>query len=249
VNASAGEAAVSAPAGESVRRVDSIDWERVSEELEARGNARIDRLLTPDECNALAALYPLDYIFRNRVMMERHGFGHGEYKYFRCPLPGIVAGLRSALYRYLAPTANRWNAAMGMDVRYPETHTDFIARCHAAGQYKPTPLLLNYGADDYNCLHQDPYGAHVIPLQVTILFSETERDFSGGEFVITGQRPRRQSRPKWCRGGRVDAAAVAVHERPVRGTRGVYRVNLRHGVSHVRAGRRCACGLIFHDAE
>jgi hypothetical protein len=179
-----------------VERVKALDWERVSQDLDAQGSAMIERLLNPVECDALAELYPEDGIFRSRVVMARHGFGRGEYKYFSYPLPDIIAGLRTAIYPHLVPLANRWNAAMGIDVRYPEKHADFLARCHDAWQLRPTPLLLQYGEGDYNCLHQDLYGEDVFPLQVTILLSEPERDFTGGEFVLTEQRPRMQSRPE-----------------------------------------------------
>ena len=207
------------------------------------------RLLSPDECRSLAELYSDEDRFRGRVVMESHGFGRGEYKYFSYPLPHVVASLRTALYARLAPMANRWNAAMAIDVRYPDKHADFLARCHAAGQTRPTPLLLQYGADDYNCLHQDLYGEHVFPLQVAILLSEPESDFTGGEFVIAEQRPRTQSRAEVVPLRQGDAAVFAVHHRPVQGTRGVYRVHLRHGVSRVRTGRRHTVGVIFHDAS
>lgn len=231
------------------QRVIAIDWERVSQDLDAHGSAMIKQLITPTECDALAQLYPEDGIFRSRVVMAQHGFGRGEYKYFSYPLPDIIAGLRTAIYPHLAPVANRWNTAMGINVRYPEKHVDFIIRCHDAGQLKPTPLLLQYGAGDYNCLHQDLYGEHVFPLQVTILLSEPERDFTGGEFVLTEQRPRMQSRPEVVPLRQGDAVIFAVHYRPVQGTRGgVYRVNLRHGVSRVRSGHRHTAGIIFHDA-
>jgi uncharacterized protein len=220
----------------------------VSKDLDAQGCAMIEGLITPEECDALAGLYPEDGIFSSRVVMGQHGFGRGEYKYFSYPLPDIIAGLRTVIYPRLAPIANRWNAAMGINVRYPEKHADFIARCHDAGQLRPTPLLLQYGADDYNCLHQDLYGEHVFPLQVTILLSEPERDFTGGEFVLTEQRPRMQSRPEVVPLRQGDAVVFAVHHRPVQGTRGVYRVNLRHGVSRVRSGHRHTLGVIFHDA-
>jgi hypothetical protein len=226
----------------------TTDWDGVARELDARGAAIIEHLLTPAECTALAALYPDDRLFRSRIVMGRHGFGRGEYKYFSYPLPEIIAELRTALYPKLAPIANRWNAAMGIDVEYPVAHADFIERCHAAGQRKPTPLLLQYGPDDFNCLHQDLYGEHVFPLQVAVLLSEPGRGFEGGEFVLTEQRPRMQSRAEVVALRQGDAVAFAVHHRPVQGTRGVYRVNLRHGVSRIRSGRRHTLGIIFHDA-
>lgn len=229
-------------------RIDALDWDRITRELDARGSAVMPRLLAPDECAALADLYDDDARHRSRVVMARHGFGRGEYKYFRYPLPDPVQALRAALYPRLAPLANRWNEAMDIGVAYPARHEAFLARCHAAGQVRPTPLLLRYGADDYNCLHQDLYGEHVFPLQVAILLSQPGRDFSGGEFVLTEQRPRMQSRPEVVPLSQGDAVAFAVHHRPVQGTRGVYRVNLRHGVSRLRSGQRHALGVIFHDA-
>ncbi|MGO4395629.1 2OG-Fe(II) oxygenase [Variovorax sp. M-6] len=232
----------------SAREVDRVDWSRVGGDLDEQGSALIPGLLTPEQCAAMAALYAEEAPFRSRVVMERHGFGRGEYKYFGYPLPGLVAGLREAVYPQLAPIANRWNQAMGVDVRYPPQHAEFIARCHAAGQLRPTPLLLQYGPQDYNCLHQDLYGDQVFPLQLVVLLSEPGRDFTGGEFVMTEQRPRMQSRPMVLPLRQGDAAVIAVHQRPVQGTRGVYRVNLRHGVSRVRSGRRHTLGIIFHDA-
>jgi uncharacterized protein len=226
----------------------AVDWDRVSRDLDARGNAVLEQLLSTEECRALAALYPADGMFRSRIVMGRHGFGRGEYKYFDYPLPERVAALRTALYPRLVATANRWNEAMGIDVRYPAAHAEFGARCHAAGQRKPTPLLLQYEAEDYNCLHQDVYGAHVFPVQVAILLSEPGRDFTGGELVMTEQRPRMQSRAEVVPLGQGDAVAFAVRHRPVQGTRGAYRVNLRHGVSRIRSGRRHTLGIIFHDA-
>ena len=232
-----------------VERVRALDWDRVSRDLDAYGAAVLDCLLPPEACAALAALYPEDGLFRSRVIMGRHGFGRGEYKYFAYPLPPIIAGLRTALYPRLTPVANRWNEAMGVEVRYPPEHRDFIARCHTAGQRKPTPLLLQYDADDFNCLHQDLYGEHVFALQVAILLSEPGRDFTGGEFVLTEQRPRMQSRAEVVPLRQGDGVAFAVHHRPVQGTRGAYRVNLRHGVSRLRSGRRHTVGIIFHDAK
>jgi uncharacterized protein len=226
----------------------AVDWDRVSRDLDARGNAVLEQLLSTEECRALAALYPADGMFRSRIVMGRHGFGRGEYKYFDYPLPERVAALRTALYPRLVATANRWNEAMGIDVRYPAAHAEFVARCHAAGQRKPTPLLLQYEAEDYNCLHQDVYGEHVFPVQVAILLSEPDRDFTGGELVMTEQRPRMQSRAEVVPLGQGDAVAFAVRHRPVQGTRGAYRVNLRHGVSRIRSGRRHTLGIIFHDA-
>jgi uncharacterized protein len=229
-------------------RLGTIDWGAVSHDLDAHGCALLAGLLTPEECDAVAALYPDESLFRSRVVMSRHGFGRGEYKYFSYPLPDLVAELRTSLYPHLAPIANRWNAVMRVGVRYPALHADFIARCHAAGQVRPTPLLLQYGADDYNCLHQDLYGEQVFPLQVAILLSAAGRDFTGGEFVLTEQRPRMQSRPHVVPLKQGDAVVFAVHHRPVQGTRGAYRVNMRHGVSRVLSGHRCTLGVIFHDA-
>ena len=229
-------------------RIAAVDWPRVGTDLEAQGAAVIERLVTPAECQALAALYPRDEVFRSRVVMARHGFGRGEYRYFCYPLPVLIDGLRMALYPRLVPVANRWHEAMGSGVRFPDRHADFIARCHAAGQQRPTPLLLQYGPGDYNCLHQDLYGEHVFPLQVVLLLSEPGRDFDGGEFVMTEQRPRMQSRAIVLALRQGDVAVIAVHHRPVQGTRVVYRVNLRHGVSRVHSGARHTAGIIFHDA-
>jgi uncharacterized protein len=226
----------------------TIEWERVARDLDAQGSAVIERLISPKECAALAALYPNDALFRSRVVMAKHGFGQGEYKYFAYPLPELIARLRTTLYPHLAAVANRWNEAMGMELGFPAKHGEFIKRCHGAGQRRPTPLLLQYGPGDYNCLHQDLYGEHVFPLQLTLLLSEPGRDFAGGEFVLTEQRPRMQSRAEVVPLRQGDAVIFAVHHRPVRGTRGAYRVNLRHGVSRVRSGRRHTAGIIFHDA-
>jgi len=229
-------------------RIDHLDWPRIESDLDARGNALVEGLIEPERCAELAALYADDSRFRSRVVMARHGYGRGEYRYFRYPLPETVATLRSAFYPHLASIANRWNQAMEITSQYPLAHEDYLERCHAAGQIRPTPLLLQYGADDYNCLHQDLYGEHVFPLQVAILLSEPQRDFDGGEFVLTEQRPRMQSRPEVVPLRQGDGVIFAVHHRPVQGTRGVYRVNLRHGVSRVRRGRRHTLGVIFHDA-
>jgi hypothetical protein len=230
-------------------RVTAIDWTKATGDLDTQGCAVLKGLLTPEECRALAALYPEDRIFRSRIVMGRHGFGRGEYKYFAYPLPMPIAELRPALYARLQPIANRWNEAMDIGIRYPESHEAFLARCHKAGQLRPTPLLLQYGEGDYNCLHQDLYGEHVFPLQVAILLSEPRRDFEGGEFVLTEQRPRMQSRAEVVPLGQGDGVAFAVHVRPVQGTRGFYRVNMRHGVSRLRSGHRHTVGVIFHDAK
>jgi len=228
--------------------VGSFDWAGIAAHLDAHGWARLETLLSGEECAAIAALYDDERRFRSHVRMERHGFGRGEYKYFAYPLPERVADLRRAVYQELRPIANGWNEAMGKSVRYPAAHAEYLEACHAAGQARPTPLLLRYGAGDYNCLHQDLYGTHVFPLQLAVLLSDPQRDFAGGEFVLTEQRPRMQSRAEVVPLGRGDAVIFAVHHRPVQGRRGAYRVNLRHGVSRVRSGRRHALGVIFHDA-
>ncbi|MGA3227983.1 MAG: 2OG-Fe(II) oxygenase [Acidobacteriaceae bacterium] len=230
-------------------RVEKLDWPAVSADLDAYGWAGFKELLTADECTAISGLYADSRKFRSQVIMAQHGFGRGEYKYFCYPLPEIVAGLRTAIYPHLAPIANRWNEAMGIQVRYPDSHGLFIERCHQAGQTRPTPLLLQYGVGDYNALHQDVYGEHVFPLQLAILLSEPERDFTGGEFVLTEQRPRMQSRAEVVPLRQGDGVVFAVHHRPVNGTRGSYRVNLRHGVSRLRSGCRHTLGIIFHDAK
>ncbi|MGJ4949278.1 2OG-Fe(II) oxygenase [Bradyrhizobium sp. HKCCYLS20291] len=229
--------------------IDAIDWATVERDLDSSGCAVLPQLVSPDTCRALASLYPDDSHFRSRVVMARHGFGRGEYKYFSYPLPESIATLRPLLYARLVPIANRWNAVMGIDVQYPADHAAFLARCHDAGQVRPTPLLLQYVEGDYNCLHQDLYGEHVFPLQVAILLSEPGRDFEGGEFVLTEQRPRMQSRAEVVPLRQGDAVVFAVHHRPVQGTRGTYRVTMRHGVSRLRSGRRHTLGVIFHDAK
>jgi hypothetical protein len=227
---------------------DEIDWPAAAD-LDGQGWAVLAQLLTRAQCRDIAGLYDDDDgRFRSTVAMARHGFGRGEYRYFAYPLPDLVAGLRGALYGHLAPIANRWHAAMGMDGRFPAGHAAFLDRCHAAGQTRPTPLLLRYGTGDYNCLHQDLYGAHVFPLQVAILLSEPGEDFEGGEFVLTEQRPRMQSRPSVVPLRQGDAVVFAVHRRPAQGARGFYRTVLRHGVSRIRAGHRHTLGIIFHDA-
>jgi hypothetical protein len=231
-----------------IRRTSSLDWDAIRTRLDGEGSAVLGGILTPKESRAIAQLYPDDSNFRSRVVMARHGFGRGEYKYFKYPLPGLITGLRTELYSQLVPVANRWNETMNLDARYPENHADFVQRCHESGQQRPTPLLLQYGPDDYNCLHQDLYGEQVFPIQVAILLSEPGVDFTGGEFVLTEQRPRMQSRPEVVDLHQGDAVAFAVHHRPVKGTRGSYRVNLRHGVSRIRSGNRNTVGIIFHDA-
>ena len=237
-------------AGQTIARVMSLDCEVIANGLNESGNVLLKEILTPGECEALSRLYPSDQHFRNRVVMARHGFGRGEYKYFCYPLPDILQQLRTALYDKLAPIANQWNRAIGVATRYPDTHVEFLDRCHQAGQVHPTPLLLQYGPGDYNCLHQDLYGEHVFPIQVAFLLSDPERDFTRGEFVLTEQRPRMQSRPEVVPLRQGDAVAFAVHHRPVQGgARGFYRVNMRHGVSRVRSGQRYTAGIIFHDAK
>jgi hypothetical protein len=230
-------------------RVAMLDWTEVSGQLDAYGCAVIGPVLTAQDCAALIDGYESDERFRSRVVMARHGFGRGEYKYFAYPLPDTVAALRAALYPPLAAIANRWNAAMGIAVRYPEAPEAFLRRCHDAGQTRPTPLLLRYGAGDYNCLHQDIYGEHVFPLQVAFLLSRPGDDFEGGEFVLTEQRPRMQSRAEVVPLAQGQGVIFPVHHRPVQGTRGVYRVNMRHGVSRLRNGTRHTLGIIFHDAK
>ena len=229
-------------------RLEAIDWSAVSADLDAQGWAVMPKLLYANECGSVAARYDQDAEFRSHIVMARHGFGRGEYKYFAYPLPSLVEELRTDLYPHLAPIANRWHETMGTDVRFPDNHAAFIARCHAAGQTRPTPLLLRYGEDDYNALHQDLYGEHVFPLQIAVLLSEPGEDFEGGEFVLTEQRPRMQSRAMVVPLRQGDAVVFAVNSRPVQGTRGSYRVKLRHGVSKLRSGHRHTLGIIFHDA-
>jgi hypothetical protein len=229
-------------------RVAALDWTRIGSELDAQGAAATGVVLTPAECAVLAALYDQEAPFRSRVVMARHGFGSGEYKYFAAPLPAPVAALRAALWPRLVPVANRWQEALGLAPRFPERHEEFLARCHEAGQARPTPLLLRYGPGDYNCLHQDLYGEHVFPLQVAFLLSAPGEDFTGGEFVLTEQRPRLQSRAEVVPLRQGEGVVFAAHQRPVRGARGTCRVTMRHGVSRVRTGHRHTLGIIFHDA-
>jgi uncharacterized protein len=245
------------PQGEGGRRsrpdeglapIAALDWPAIERDLDAYGCAIAPKLVSNETCRELAALYPDEARFRSRIVMAAHGFGRGEYKYFANPLPDQIVALRRGFYPRLAPIADRWNEAMGVSVRYPAEHEAFLARCHQAGQKRPTPLLLRYGPGDYNCLHQDVYGEHLFPLQVAILLSDPGRDFTGGEFVLTEQRPRMQSRAEVAPLTEGDGVIFAVRERPVQGTRGTYRVNLRHGVSRIKSGERFTLGVIFHDA-
>ena len=229
-------------------RVAAYDWASVAADLDAYGCAVLPKLLSPQESRAVAALYPEESHFRSHIHMARHGFGRGEYRYFKYPLPDLLGGLRTALYPQLADVANGWNGRMGLDERYPDDHASFLKRCHEAGQTRPTPLLLQYVAGDFNCLHQDLYGDLAFPIQVAVLLSEPGKDFTGGEFVLTEQRPRMQSRCEVVPLAQGDAVVFAVHNRPVQGSKGNYRVNLRHGVSRVRSGLRHTVGIIFHDA-
>ena len=240
-----------APVTESAiaKRIAAVDWQRVAANLDDEGYAVMHSMLSPEQCASLAAGYEADAQFRSRIVMARHGFGRGEYRYFAYPLPGLIASLRTALYSRLCGIANRWNAAMNIAVRYPDDHAQFLDRCHRAGQTRPTPLLLQYAEGDYNCLHQDIYGEHVFPLQVAFLLSQAEQDFTGGEFVLTEQRPRMQSRTTVVPLDQGSGVIFVVNNRPVHGTRGFYRVKMRHGVSRVRSGRRHTLGIIFHDAQ
>src|SRR5215475_13330624 len=230
-------------------RVAALDWQRLAAALDAYGCAVVKDLIAPEACAALAASYDVDGAFRSRIVMARHGFGRGEYKYFAYPLPPVVGELRAALYPPLASIANHWNGALGVAVRYPDTLAEFLERCHRAGQTKPTPLVLRYAEGDYNCLHQDVYGEHLFPLQATVLLSVPGRDFTGGEFVLTEQRPRMQSRAEVVHLDQGDGVIFPVYHRPMQGARGTYRVTLRHGVSRVRSGHRHTVGIIFHDAK
>ena len=236
-------------AAELAARVRALDWQRVTQDLTAHGNAVIEGLLSRAQCQTLARGYAQEARFRSTVVMARHGFGRGEYRYFAYPLPPVVSALRAAFYAPLAAIANRWNEQLGSTGRYPARHEEFLAGCHAAGQTRPTPLLLRYQSGDFNCLHQDLYGEWVFPLQLAVLLSQPGEDFTGGEFVLTEQRPRRQSRAEVVPLSQGDAVIFAVNERPVAGARGAYRVKLRHGVSRLRSGNRHTLGVIFHDAR
>ncbi len=230
-------------------RVAAYDWKALASELDSYGCAVLPKLLTPEDCHDIAALYRDESHFRSHIIMARHGFGKGEYRYFNYPLPDLVGGIRTVLYPRFAGVANDWNERMGMAQRFPADHASYLQQCHDAGQARPTPLLLQYVASDFNCLHQDLYGDLWFPIQVAILLSEPGRDFAGGEFVLTEQRPRMQSRVEVVPMRQGDAVAFAVNNRPVQGTKGNYRVNLRHGVSRIRSGMRHAVGIIFHDAR
>jgi len=230
-------------------RLAAYDWNAIGAELDFCGCAVLPGLLSPAECAETAALYPHEENFRSHVHMARHGFGKGEYRYFKYPLPKLIDGLRIALYAHAVTSANAWNERMKVTARYPKQHAEYLKLCHKAGQTRPTPLLLQYGAGDFNCLHQDLYGNLAFPLQVTVLLSAPEKDFTGGEFVLTEQRPRMQSRVEVAPLRQGDAVLFAVHNRPVQGSKGTYRVNLRHGVSRIRSGSRHTLGIIFHDAR
>jgi len=234
---------------ESATEVERYDWDEIGATLNAFGAAVLPKLMTAFECEDITALYADEKHFRSHIHMARHGFGRGEYRYFKYPLPARIAALRTALYAQIAPFANAWNERMNIAVRYPQRHTDYLKLCHEAGQTRPTPLLLQYGPGDFNCLHQDLYGELAFPMQITALLSKPERDFTGGEFVLTEQRPRMQSRVEVVPLQQGDAVLFAVHNRPVQGSKGAYRVNMRHGVSRIRSGRRHTLGIIFHDAK
>src|SRR5438128_178230 len=236
------------PEAAAAERVAAIDWRQVATSLDEQGYATTAALLTREQCRGLALLYPREDAFRSRVVMQRHGYGRGEYKYLRYPLPSTVEALREAIYPHLAPIANRWGQALREEGRFPPTLGAYLALCHKAGQGRPTPLILKYEAGDYNCLHQDLYGDLVFPLQLTILLSAPEDDFTGGEFLLVEQRPRAQSKGEVVPLQHGEAVIFPVHHRPVQGTRGPYRVTMRHGVSRLRSGQRYTLGIIFHDA-
>ena len=229
--------------------IETLNWERIESELNERGYATTGRLMDAEQCRELAAMYPQESWFRSQVVMARHGFGRGEYKYFRYPLPDVVEELRTSFYPRLARVANAWERLLGREADYPAVHSEYIERCHKAGQLRPTPLLLKYRSDDYNCLHQDLYGELSFPLQVAFLLSEPQTDFTGGEFVLVEQRPRMQSRAEVVPLRQGEGVIFAVNQRPMKGSRGYYRVAMRHGVSRLRSGERYTLGLIFHDAK
>ena len=231
------------------KQATTLDWQRIATELDEHGCAITGPVLPADACAQVIDSYDDDARFRSKIVMVRHGFGQGEYKYFAAPLPQTIATLRARFYPPLAEIANRWNDSLGIATRFPDSLDAFLARCHKAGQTRPTPLLLKYGPGDYNCLHQDLYGEHVFPLQLAILLSDPKRDFTGGEFVLTEQRPRRQSRVEVVPLRQGEGVIFPVHHRPVAGTRGTYRVTMRHGVSRLRSGHRMTLGIIFHDAK
>jgi hypothetical protein len=230
-------------------RVNAADWIKICGDLDAQGWATAPKLLTDGEADLIAGLYPREEGFRSQVIMARHGFGRGQYKYFSYPLPPLIQELRAAAYPRLVPIANQWHERMGKDVRFPQDHAAFLERCHQAGQVRPTPLLLEYEAGDYNCLHRDLYGEHVFPIQIAILLNQPGADFNGGEFVMTEQRPRMQTRAMVLPLEKGDAAIFAVNSRPMKGVRGDYQVRLNHGVSKIHSGKRHTVGVIFHDAE
>jgi len=227
----------------------SYDWQKIADELDQFGTATLEQLFSKDQCSEISSFYSASDAFRSTISMARHGFGRGEYKYFAYPLPKIISEPRKEFYGRLSPIANRWSERLGSRVEYPENHEEYLARCHAAGQTRPTPLILQYVAGDYNCLHQDLYGDLAFPLQVAVLLSQPGEDFTGGEFVLTEQRPRMQSRAEVVPLRQGDAVIFAVNDRPVRGTRGDYRVKMRHGVSRLRSGKHHTLGIIFHDAK
>jgi uncharacterized protein len=236
------------PEPAAIGRVAAVDWRQAATSLDEQGYATTAALLTSEQCRKLAALYEREDVFRSRVVMQRHGFGRGEYKYLRYPLPPVVEALRQAIYPQLAPVANRWRERLREEGRFPANFGSYLEQCHKAGQERPTPLILKYEAGDYNCLHQDLYGPLVFPLQLTVLLSAPEADFSGGEFLLVEQRPRAQSRGEVVPLRQGEAVIFPVHHRPVEGTRGPYRVTMRHGVSRLRSGQRFTLGIIFHDA-
>ncbi len=231
------------------QNIPAYDWQKIGAELDQFGATILENIISPQDCHEIAAGYHTLAAFRTVISMRKHGFGRGEYKYYANPIPALILNLRQKLYPQLAPIANRWSERLGSDVRFPPTHDAFLERCHAAGQTRPTPLILQYVEGDYNCLHQDIYGDIAFPLQVAILLSEPEKDFTGGEFVLTEQRPRMQSRAEVVPLRQGDGVVFAVNDRPMQGTRGDYRVKMRHGVSRIRSGKRHTLGIIFHDSR